>query len=481
MKIPSLPNSTPEEQGIPSSAVLHFVEAVEKKHLELHSFLLLRHGKNVAEGWWQPYRPEIPHMLFSLSKSFTSSAVGFAVAEGRISVEDTVISFFPDSQPEQVSDNLAAMRIKHLLTMSTGHAVDSTGALWQEPEGNWIKAFLAHPVENAPGKPFVYNSGATYMLSAIVQKVTGSTVLEYLRPRLYEPLGIENPTWETCPRGISAGGWGLSIRTEDIARFGQLYLQKGMWEGKQLLSREWIEQATRAQVPNGDNPESDWNQGYGYQFWRCRHNVYRGDGAFGQYCIVMPDQDAVLAITSGVGDMQAVLNLVWNYLLANMRPAPVRRNPAACEKLAEKLSCLALPALEKYGAPTSPVAGQVSGKRYLFKKNKSGVKAARLDFEADGGHLTLWSESGEDHVALGSTEWKQGKTSLFQMRAAQNPVMANGRWIDGNTFVINLRFNTTPFSWTITCQFHGDTLALRAKTNVSFGPTKLPRLLGYQE
>ena len=137
------------------------------------------------------------------------------------------------------------------------------------------------------------------MLSAIVQKATGKTVLDYLRPRLFEPLGIENPTWETSPQGISLGGYGLSIRTEDIARFGQLYLQKGKWQGKQLVPAAWVEAATARQTSNGSNPKSDWDQGYGYQFWRCRHGAYRGDGAFGQFCIVMPEQDAVVAITSG--------------------------------------------------------------------------------------------------------------------------------------------------------------------------------------
>ena len=157
------------------------------------------------------------------------------------------------------------------------------------------------------------------MLSAIVQKATGKTVLDYLKPRLFEPLGIEHPTWETSPQGISTGGYGLSIRTEDIAKFGQLYLQKGKWHGKQLVPAAWVEAATARQTSNGSNPKSDWDQGYGYQFWRCRHGAYRGDGAFGQYCIVMPEQDAVIAITSGVKDMQAVLNLVWDKLLPAMQ------------------------------------------------------------------------------------------------------------------------------------------------------------------
>src|SRR6476659_10029224 len=171
------------------------------------------------------------------------------------------------------------------------------------------------------------------MLSAAVQKATGQTLLDYLKPRLFDPLGIAKPTWEASPQGISAGGYGLSVRTEDIAKFGQLYLQKGKWNGKQLVPAAWCEEATARQTSNGSNPKSDWDQGYGYQFWRCRHGAYRGDGAFGQYCVVLPEQDAVIAITSGLRDMQAVLNLVWNNLLPDLKPAALPADATAEKQL----------------------------------------------------------------------------------------------------------------------------------------------------
>ncbi len=313
-----LQHGSPERHGIASSAILGFVEAVEQQIHDLHSFMLLRHGSVLAEGWWSPYAPERPHMLFSLSKSFTSSAIGLAVMEGRLSVDDRVLSFFPDETPAQVSENLAAMTIHHLLSMSTGHAEDTTSYLFKAQGESWVKTFLALPVEYEPGTHFLYNTGATYMLSAIIQKVTGEKLLDYLTPRLLEPLGIEGAEWEESPQGINTGGFGLSVKTEDIAKFGQLYLQKGLWHGNRILSESWIATATSSQISNGDDANSDWAQGYCYQFWRCRHNAYRGDGAFGQFCVVMPEQDAVLAITSGLDDMQAVLNLVWEHLLPAM-------------------------------------------------------------------------------------------------------------------------------------------------------------------
>ena len=334
---------TPELQGLSSPALLKFVNALDRQMHEMHSLMLLRHGAVVAEGWWQPYAPQRPHMLFSLTKSFTSTAVGLAVSEGLLSVEDTLLSFFPDQAPARPSKNLKALRLKHLLSMVTGHAADTTERMVTSGV-DWIKGFLKLKIENPPGAPFVYNSGASYMLAAVVQQVTGMKLSEYLRPRLFEPLGIDEIAWESSPQGVETGGWGLSLRTEEIARFGQLYLQKGTWEGRQLIPAAWVEQATSKQVSNGIDAKSDWAQGYGYQFWRCRYNAYRGDGAFGQFCVVLPEQDAVLAMTAGVQEMQPVLDLVWKHLLPAFSDGALPEDPAAHKKLQRKLEKLALPA-----------------------------------------------------------------------------------------------------------------------------------------
>lgn len=329
-----LPRSTPEAQGVPSQAIREFIETANRKIDTLHSFMLVRHGHVIAEGWWKPESAEKPHVLHSLSKSFCSTAVGLAVAEGKLSVDDLVLKFFPDEAPAKPSEMLKQMRVRDLLTMSTGHETEPKFTA-TEP---WVNCFLAHPVPHKPGTHFRYNSPATYMQSAIVQKVTGQTVLEYLKPRLFKPLGIENPTWMTSPQGISTGGWGLMVRTEDIAKFGQLYAQKGMWNGKQLVPSAWIEQATAKQVSNGSDPARDWDQGYGFQFWRCRHGAYRGDGAFGQFCIVLPEQDAVVVITADTKDMQAELNVVWDKLLPAFKSSSLPENPAEASKLKASLA-----------------------------------------------------------------------------------------------------------------------------------------------
>ena len=320
----SLPRSAPETQGISSADLLGFVNEAEQKLNALHSFMLVRHGQVVAEGWWKPYAADEPHMLYSLSKSFTSTAVGLAVAEGKLKVDDPVLGFFPDEAPAEPSANLKAMRVRDLLTMSTGHHEDDVKDFPYQSDDSVVKAFLARPVSHKPGTFFFYNTPASYMLSAIVQKVTGQPVVEYLRPRLFDPLGIENPTWDASKQGVSLGGFGLNVRTEDIARFGQLYLQKGMWQGKQLLPAAWVETATSRMMSNGSSPSSDWEQGYGYQFWRSRHGFYRGDGAHGQFCLVLPQYDAVVAITSGTRDMGSVMNLVWERLVPALKAGPLR-------------------------------------------------------------------------------------------------------------------------------------------------------------
>jgi len=472
-----LPRSTPEAQGIASSAILGVIQAAEQQIHDLHSLVLLRHGQVVAEGWWAPYAPDEPHMMFSLSKSFTSTAIGLAVTEGRLSLDDPVLSFFPGDAPAEISEHLEAMRIRHLLSMSTGHAADTMPPLYAHPEGHWVKAFLAVPVEYAPGTHFLYNTGATYMLSAIIQQLTGQTLLDYLRPRLLDPLGIEQATWETCPRGINIGGFGLSVMTESIARFGQLYLQQGVWQGQQIVPSAWVAEATASQIDNSPNENIDWTQGYGYQFWRCRHNAYRGDGAFGQFCIVMPDQDAVLALTSGVRDMQAVLNLVWEHILPALGPAPLPADDTARTALQQKLGQLVL--MLPQGPSTSPLAAQVSGRTYYFAPNELRLESIGFTFDAAGCEFTLRNERGDHQIACGHGAWCKGITS-FVNRGGPQPVAGAGAWTTEDTYLLKLYYYRTPFCATMTCRFVEDRLMFDFALNVAFfgQPTEFPQLEG---
>lgn len=310
-------------------AVQKYLAAAKDKEQDLHSLMIVQHGKVLSANWMSEGREDEPHILNSISKTFTSTAVGFAIAEGKLNLDDKVISFFPDKLPAEVSDNLKEMTVRHLLTMNCGHDTDPTRDVRGKTDTDWVKEFLAWPVEHKPGTFFCYNSVGTYMLSAIVQKVTGEKIVDYLWPRLFRPLGIVNVRWEESPQGINTGGWGLYLKTEDLAKMGLLLLQDGKWQGKQILPEGWVKEASAAQVPSlpaGVRPEwleklkmtpknSDWLQGYGYQMWRCRHNAFRADGANGQYILVLPEKDAVIVVTAHLQDMQAELNLIWKYLL----------------------------------------------------------------------------------------------------------------------------------------------------------------------
>ena len=485
----TLPRSTPEEQGVSSTAIARFVDALERNLRDVHSMMLVRGGYVIAEGWWAPYRRELPHSLFSISKSFTSTAIGFAVDEGLMTLDDHVVDLLRDDLPEVVSDNLAAMRVRDLLTMTSGHSVDTVAAT-SDTHGNWAKTILALPVEHVPGTTFAYNSGATYLLSAILQGITGQRVLDYLTPRLFDPLGIDGATWEQCPRGIDTGGWGLSITTEGIVAFGETYLRDGIFEGRQVVPASWVRTATALQVNNGDFATDDDNaQGYGFQFWRSRHNTYRADGAFGQWSIAMPDHDALLVVTSGLDDARA-LNTVWDHLLPVLtRDKPQAPDATAVAALADRLGTLSLALPD--GARDSPTAARVSGTRYVFTANSLGLESARLDFDPDATLLTVVDAHGSHEIACGIGEWATGTSALvgslsgtallgtaLSATALLGPIAAAGAWADDDSYFATIYFTTTPFALTIAFDFRDDEVTVNVERNVSFGPTQLLHTVG---
>ncbi|MCZ8516921.1 serine hydrolase [Paenibacillus filicis] len=455
-----LPRSVPEAQGISSTAIADFLKAVHKQQtMELHSFMLVRHGHVAAEGWWSPYAADLPHAMYSLSKSFTSTAIGLAVGEGLLTLDDRVVSFFPVEAPREVSPNLSAMQIRHLLMMGTGHSEEPR--MREHPRGNWVEAFLHAPVEHEPGTHFVYNSAATYMLSAILQKVSGEKLLDYLQPRLMQPLDIIGATWEACPMGIHFGGWGLNITTEDIAKFGQLYLQKGVWNGRRILSEAWVEEATSKQISNNNN-NTDWAQGYGYQFWRCRHGAYRGDGYLGQFCIVMPEQDAVVAFTSGTSDMQAVLNLVWELLLPAMQPGSLPANDEAASALKAQLEGLAmnLPR-EQHDSPREQT---ISGKVFKLDDNGEGWNTFSIRFNNDEAAVVIQNNDGEHAIRCGRGVWVNGASSIRQ--GIERRIASSFTWRDPDTLELTFRIVETPFGYSVVCRMEDEGIVLGIKQNV---------------
>lgn len=304
----------------------------------LHNIMVVNDGKVVIEHCFDPEWPaERPQHLFSCSKTFTALAVGLAVDDGLLSVDDPVSKFFPDRIK---ADNPCRATVKDLLTMQGGHVTDPT---WDamaaydstsmeislKPGVNLMDAFLSHPFEKEPGTFFCYNSLSTYMCSAIVQKLEGKTILDLLDERIFQPLGIDRPVWDMDEEGVCTGGWGLHLKLEDMAKIGQLLLQKGEWKGKQLISSEWVEEQTSKHIdnyPNGMTAEqldlpyyplsrNDWVAGYGYQTWRNTIGGFRADGAWGQMIIVLPEKNAVIAARANLTNHQVELWSFWDMIV----------------------------------------------------------------------------------------------------------------------------------------------------------------------
>jgi CubicO group peptidase (beta-lactamase class C family) len=470
----TLPRSIPEKEGVSSQGIIDFLGAAGKSRNEFHSFMFLRHGKVIAEGWWNPYKPALRHTLYSTSKSFTATAVGFAVSEKKLSVNDKVISFFPDLLPDTLSPFLSAMTVKDLLTMSAGQDPDPTFKTVTN-DSNWVKSFLSVPVVHEPGTKFLYNTLATYMLSAIVQKATGEKVIDFLKPRLFDPLSIEGMDWEVDPGGINTGGWGLRLKTEDMARFGQLFLQKGKWNGKQVLPAEWIEEATSKKIdqapdaPQSVKDSSDWMQGYCYQMWRCRHNAFRADGAYGQYIIVLPDQDAVIAVTAESPDMQNEIDLIWKYLLPAIKPGDIPENKTAYTILKEKLASLALPLPDPGNGSYNTSLS--SGKTFAFNQNDKHVNSMSFRITDNICEVSLLIDTSSYQFNFGAGQWITGETTLHGPNLLlpakshfsglpPSKVVGSYGWKDNNTVELVLRYIESPHTETITCKFDNNTVSV---------------------
>lgn len=477
-----LPRSTPEAEGVSSNSILQFVDATKKSKTEFHSFMLLRHGKVIAEGWWNPYRPDLKHTLYSCSKSFTATAIGFAVQEKKLSLDDKVISFFPNDLPDSVSPWLKELNVKDVLMMSDGQEPDPTFAVAGR-DTNWVKGFLSTPIVHEPGTVFLYNSLGTYLLSAIITKVTGQKLIDYLKPRLFDPLGIQGEDWETDLLGRNTGGWGLRVKTEDMAKFAQLFLQKGKWNGKQILSESWVEEASTMKImqdpnaPQSKKDSSDWLQGYCYQMWRCRHNAYRGDGAYGQFMIVMPEQDAVLAITAETPDMQEEINLVWQYLLPAFNEGKLPVNTTAYMRLNQRLKSLALPLPQK---KIASIATSIKGKTFKVSTNNTSIENISFDFSRDVCTVKI-SVGGKPYAFLfGAGKWIEGTTSLpgpsLTTGALENtsmlyPAKIDGSytWKDDHTLQLVLRYIESPHKEIYTCHFNNGKLTIEADASQNFG------------
>jgi CubicO group peptidase (beta-lactamase class C family) len=398
MTIDALPTSTPSAEGVDAAGVEAFLDGLESTPgVEPHSIVLVRHGSVVTQGWWAPYSADRVHLLYSLSKSFTSTAAAFAVDEGLLGLDDTVLSHFPELDADVTDPRSRSMRVRDVLAMSSGHQAEALGRALETDPADLVRGFLLTPPEADPGSVFAYNQPCTYTVAAIVQRASGLSLTEYLRPRLFEPLGIGQASWQRDDSGREIGFSGLHAQTEAVALLGQLWLQRGLWQGRQLLPASYVDEATRVQVANPDEANADWSQGYGFQFWMARHG-YRGDGAYGQFCVVLPEHDVVLALTGQTVDMQAVLDLAWQHLLPALDGPG---DPTADEALARRTAALGLALLEDDAG-----AAELRAASFLPTSSNGQPSLTSVELAGEGSSWRVLLHEGDDvleaEVALGA-------------------------------------------------------------------------------
>lgn len=450
---PPLVRATPESRGVDPGAVSSLLLALERKQLGVHAVVIARRGAIIAEAAWEPYSTQQRHLMFSVSKSITALAVGIAAEEGLLDLSSPVATYFPELAAS-VHPSAETLTPRHLLAMATGHGRDTMKLMRNNPLDNWVRIFLEEPVVVEPGTTHLYDSGASFVLAALVSRVTGSGLQDYLTPRLFEPLGIINPPWQKAQSGIELGASGLRLTPAELAAVGQLLLQRGRLGGRQIISGRWVDEATAMHVATSSPDDDDWAQGYGYQFWRSRHDSYRADGAYGQFCLVVPSQDLVVAIVSGSDRTHEIVSTVWDELLPGLSDGALPEDISATGQLTAAVDSLRI-------APSQPPHTSFATRPLRLRSlptapNTLGITAISLDATSEGVVVTVDGATAERVVAPYGT-WQADVTRLWPHEEVDTPVtMSSAGWLDDLTLEVRQLLVETPFTRTWRFVFGSD-------------------------
>jgi CubicO group peptidase (beta-lactamase class C family) len=418
-----LPRSAPAAAGVSSGAIAALLDRLEDRAAECHSIMVVRGGHVVAEGWWAPFTADRPHLLYSLTKSFTSVAVGLAIADGLLSLDDRVVDVLPGRVPAGVPAQARRITVHHLLSMTAGHGTDSLTEAWAREPGDLVKGFLRVPFTHPEGTRHTYDNATTYVLARMVERVTGHGLPEFLHERLFEPMGVGHAEWDRVAGGASFGFHGLHLTTEAVAAFGELLLRGGRWGDRQLVPRDWVELATTPHIGTEPPGDADFLCGYGYQFWRSRYG-FHGNGSFGQMCVVVPSHDLVVAVTGAHSQAQVIHDAIRECLL----PGTDQDGSAGDDEiLAGRLRSLSL----------VPPPG-------LFDPERSAEAVVESPVLPDGTTAVVDPVDGGWLLRLGPLmEIAAGHGGWRESRPLGRPVVAAGGW-QGDTFVADLYVVTTP-------------------------------------
>ena len=452
-------NTTPEAQGFDSEKLAEALLTI-RKNIKLHSILIIRDGHVVVDAYFYPYDGKSPHELASVTKSIMTTLIGIAADKGKLKLDQPMLSFFPDATIANRDAAMDKITVRHLTNMangleSTGMEQDEATLAQMEASDNWVQFALDRKVVSEPGKRFVYDSPGMHILSAILQKATGMTALEFARQNLFEPLGIRDVIWPADPQGVTDGFSNIMLYPADAAKIGYLFLNKGRWDGKQIVSQEWVEAATRRQIEVGNG------DGYGYGWWTVPENngEYSAVGRGGQYIRVIPFLDAVIVVSSQDTEWDAFVPYLVKALVDREKPLPA--NPAGEEKLKQALLAIQQPPAPQPVPPLPEMAKTISDKTFELESNPFHLATLRLEFDDSAEavmHLTFDDGRPAWTVPLGLDGVYRMYPGEFNL-----PAGGRGRWEDGDTFLGQVDTISNRETYELSTDFQGDTIKVTGR------------------
>ena len=470
----SLPRKTPETCGFSSMGIIDAINDMEKTGTEVHSLLIYAGDAVIFEGHYAPYDRHMTHTLHSLTKAVTNIAVGMLVADQRLSLTDRAIDFFPECAGLNDDPRMAAMTVENLLTMRNGHGRMISGNEWRPIQSSWIKKFFEEPIVHNPGEVFQYSSGNSYILSAIVQRVTGETTHHFLEKRLFQPMGIRNLTWDVSPDGVNPGGNGLCMTAEDLLKLGVLFLHGGVWEGGRLVDESWVDRCfgrvDRKPLPDG--------RSYGFHWWDLGYGYLAG-GAFGQFVCVIPELDVVIAATQGTNvPVEEVTDRLYRGLCAARLDAPAPCPEDVCRIYETRQRTVNL--LRRVDAEDV----KCSDGRYAMDENEDGV--TEVEWHSDGDELafTLCDDRGRHVIRCGIGSYRQDMTDMtghylhHQYEFDETSCCACAVPQKNGGISMEWYFPQTPFHDWVTIQVEGDGVVMQRGTNVNSQSVVRPPITG---
>lgn len=482
----------PEQVGIPSASIEWLLDKLEEGWTEPHGLMIIKDEKVLAEGWWAPYAPGICHGLQSHTKTYAATAVGIAIHEGLLHLDERVIDIFPEQAPEDPSENLKLLTVRDVLCMGCG--METMPA---NDDADWIRSFLATPVVHKPGTAFMYNSTGSTLLAAMIKAKTGQGMIEYLTPRLFDKIGIDaaNLKCSCMPDGTEIGGGGLYATTEDNLRLLKLYLDGGVWDGERILDEDYVKQATSLQNESATeravNPPAEDNfVGYGFQIWMCRREgVYRADGAMGQFTIVFPKYHMILAITENASGStggalpQKVLDTIWEWYDSLPAPeeGPLAENAEATEHLQRRMRMLSLPApryskttkeQEAFAGAYSLQEGTLAFKVPDFFAKVSDaedIQQLTITFPNDQVVFTAVDKGGRERTLVAAMDGSQKENEVYGLAGR---ALVSAEWMADNVLEVKIRLVETCYEVQIRFTFEGDRVSTEKGSSRSFMPDR---------